>query len=92
VAANQFYDGGSSAEVISERATQNNALLQLRKPSTGNAQFDGADFNLSPVVNDTSLTTITMSSGGHTLSTVDDMYVGVGSNTTYWQTTWHACS
>jgi hypothetical protein len=91
VAASQFYDGGSSAEVISERASQGNTPLRLRKPSSGYAQYYGADFNGSPVVNDSSLTTITMATT-HNLSTVDNMYVGVGSNTTYWQTTWHACS
>jgi hypothetical protein len=92
VAASNFYDGGS-AEVISERATSSSGqLLQLRKPSTGYANYDNADFNDSPAYNDPSLQTITMETGSNVLSTADDLYGNRNTGFTTWTTTWHRCS
>ena len=92
VAASNFYDGGS-AEVISERATNSSsgALYQLRKPSTGYANYYDAEFNDSPAYNDTSLETVTMQAGD-VLSTADNLYGNRNTGFTSWTTTWHNCS
>lgn len=92
VPAINFYDS-RSAEVISERATDSGTgdLLELRKPTSGLASFDGMDVNDGPVENDTSLYTEDMvDDDGNPMSTVDNMYSSSGF--TYWDTTWHRCN